>query len=142
MVASRHTLRFSLSLSPADSPSLPLNILPPPGRLIELIRQKGGLGMTRVTYVVLDEADRMFSLGFEPQVRSILAQVRPDRQTLLFSATFKPALEKLARDVLTEPVRLTIGAIGDANEDVTQVLGQPSAGALCCPAAMLLPCCC
>lgn len=90
--------------------------------------------MTRVSYVVLDEADRMFSLGFEAQVRSILSQVRPDRQTLLFSATFKPALEKLARDVLTEPVRLTIGAVGDANEDVTQVRGE-----LLCRVAAMLP---
>ena len=55
-------------------------------------------------------------------MRSILSQVRPDRQMLLFSATFKPALERLARDALTEPVRLTIGAVGDANEDVTQVV--------------------
>ena len=42
----------------------------------------------------------MFSLGFEPQVRSLLGQVRPDRQTVLFSATFRPALERLARDAL------------------------------------------
>ena len=93
-----------------------------PGRLIELMGHKGGLQTRRVTFVVLDEADRMFSLGFEPQVRSILSQIRPDRQTLLFSATFRPALEALARDALSEPVRLTIGAVGDANEDVTQVV--------------------
>ena len=94
-----------------------------PGRLLELIgASKGTLPMRRVTYVVADEADRMFSLGFEPQVRSVLSQIRPDRQTLLFSATFKPALERLARDVLTEPLRLTIGNVGDANEDVTQVI--------------------
>ena len=55
-------------------------------------------------------------------LQSQLAQVRPDRQTLLFSATFKPNLERLARDVLTEPVRVTIGEAGDANEDVTQVV--------------------
>ena len=48
--------------------------------------------MTRVTYVVIDEADRMFSLGFEQQVRSVVGQVRPDRQTLLFSATFRLGL--------------------------------------------------
>ena len=93
-----------------------------PGRLIELIGTKGALSMARVTYVVIDEADRMFSLGFEQQVRSIVGQVRPGRQTLLFSATFKPNLERLARDVLTEPVRVTVGEAGDANEDVTQVV--------------------
>ena len=63
-----------------------------PGRLIELIGTKGALSMTRVTYVVIDEADRMFSLGFEQQVRSVVGQVRPDRQTLLFSATFRLGL--------------------------------------------------
>ena len=93
-----------------------------PGRLIELIGMKGGLSMGRVTFVVLDEADRMFSLGFEAQVRAILKQVRPDRQTLLFSATFQAALERLARDFLAEPVRVAIGHAGDANEDVTQVV--------------------
>ena len=96
-----------------------------PGRLLELIRPKGGqpgLSLRRVTYVVLDEADRMFSLGFEPQVRSLLGQVRPDRQTVLFSATFRPALERLARDALSEPVRVTVGEVGEANDDVTQVV--------------------
>ena len=64
----------------------------------------------------------MFSLGFEPQVRSLLGQVRPDRQTVLFSATFRPALERLARDALSEPVRVTVGEVGEANDDVTQVV--------------------
>ena len=56
------------------------------------------------------------------QVRAILGQIRPDRQAMLFSATFKPALERLARDGLTEPVRVAIGTAGDANEDVTQII--------------------
>ena len=56
------------------------------------------------------------------QVRAILQQVRPDRQALLFSATFPPALERLARDSLSEPIRLAIGTAGDANEDVTQLV--------------------
>lgn len=56
----------------------------------------------------------------EPQVRSICNHVRPDRQTLLFSATFKKRIEKLARDVLTDPVKIVQGDIGEANEDVKQ----------------------
>ena len=56
--------------------------------------------LQRVTYLVLDEADRMFDMGFEPQVRSICNHVRPDRQCMLFSATFKKKIERLARDVL------------------------------------------
>jgi len=94
-----------------------------PGRLMEMVAQaKGGLHMGSCSLVVIDEADRMFSLGFEPQIRSLLGQVRPDRQTLLFSATFRPNLERLARDSLTEPVRVTIGEAGDANEDVSQIV--------------------
>jgi len=65
--------------------------------------------MNRVSYVVLDEADRMFDLGFEPQIRAIMSQVRPDRQTLLFSATFRKRIEMLAREVLTDPIRIVVG---------------------------------
>lgn len=68
----------------------------------------------------MDEADRMFELGFEPQVRSVCNHVRPDRQTLLFSATFKKRIEKLARDTLHDPVKISQGVLGQANEDVTQ----------------------
>lgn len=57
------------------------------------------------------------------QVRSICDHVRPDRQTLLFSATFKRKVERLARDVLTDPVRVVQGELGEANQDVTQVWG-------------------
>jgi len=70
-------------------------IVATPGRLIDLIKMKA-TNTRRISYVVLDEADRMFDLGFEPQVRSILSNVRPDRQTLLFSATFAKRIEKLA----------------------------------------------
>lgn len=58
----------------------------------------------------------------EPQVRSICNHVRPDRQTLLFSATFKKKVERLARDVLTDPVRIIQGELGEANMDVTQIV--------------------
>lgn len=62
----------------------------------------------------------MFMLGFEPQVRSICDHVQPLRQTMLFSATFKKRIEKLARDVLTDPIRIVQGDIGEANQDITQ----------------------
>lgn len=61
-----------------------------------------------------------FVMVTEPQVRSICNHVRPDRQTLLFSATFKKRVERLARDVLTDPVRIVQGDVGEANTDVTQ----------------------
>ncbi|XP_011701673.1 PREDICTED: ATP-dependent RNA helicase DDX42 [Wasmannia auropunctata] len=90
-----------------------------PGRMIDLVKMKA-TNLARVTFLVLDEADRMFDMGFEPQVRSICNHVRPDRQTLLFSATFKKKVEKLARDVLTDPIRIVQGDVGEANTDVTQ----------------------
>ncbi|OMO63998.1 hypothetical protein CCACVL1_22119 [Corchorus capsularis] len=90
-----------------------------PGRLIDLLKMKA-LTMMRATYLVLDEADRMFDLGFEPQIRSIVGQIRPDRQTLLFSATMPRKVEKLAREILADPVRVTVGEVGMANEDITQ----------------------
>ncbi|KAK8635614.1 hypothetical protein V6N13_004343 [Hibiscus sabdariffa] len=90
-----------------------------PGRLIDLLKMKA-LTMTRATYLVLDEADRMFDLGFEPQIRSIVGQIRPDRQTLLFSATMPRKVEKLAREILSDPIRVTVGEVGTANEDITQ----------------------
>ncbi|VVC44663.1 RNA helicase, DEAD-box type, Q motif,Helicase, C-terminal,ATP-dependent RNA helicase DEAD-box, conserved [Cinara cedri] len=92
-----------------------------PGRVIDLVKMSA-TNLTRVTFLVLDEADRMFNMGFEPQVRSICDHVRPDRQTLLFSATFKKKIEKLARDILTDPIRIVQGDIGEANTDVTQIM--------------------
>ncbi|CAO3622193.1 unnamed protein product [Cunninghamella blakesleeana] len=90
-----------------------------PGRLIDMIKMKA-TNLKRVSYLVLDEADRMFDLGFEPQVRSICDNVRPDRQTLLFSATFQKRVESLARQVTTDPIRISVGNAGQANEDITQ----------------------
>lgn len=90
-----------------------------PGRLIDHVKAKS-TNLQKVTYLVFDEADRMFDMGFEPQVRSIACNVRPDRQTLLFSATFKKKVEMLCRDILTDPIRVVVGELGEANEDVTQ----------------------
>ncbi|XP_076053085.1 ATP-dependent RNA helicase DDX42 isoform X1 [Oratosquilla oratoria] len=92
-----------------------------PGRMIDMIKMKA-TNLQRVTFLVLDEADRMFDMGFEPQVRSICDHVRPDRQTLLFSATFKKKVERLARDVLTDPIRVVQGELGEANQDVSQIV--------------------
>lgn len=92
-----------------------------PGRMIDLIKMKA-TNLQRVTFLVLDEADRMFDMGFEPQVRSICNHVRPDRQTLLFSATFKKKIERLARDILTDPIRIVQGDVGEASTDVTQIV--------------------
>ncbi len=93
-----------------------------PGRMIDMIKS-GACQCERISFLVLDEADRMFAMGFEPQIRSIIGQIRPDRQTLLFSATFKKKLEDLAADVLTAPVRISIGNKGgQANERIVQIV--------------------
>lgn len=89
--------------------------------MIDMIKMKV-TNLQRVTYLVLDEADRMFDMGFEPQVRSICDHVRPDRQCMLFSATFKKKIERLARDVLVDPVKIVQGSIGEASEDVEQIV--------------------
>ncbi|AQL07151.1 Putative DEAD-box ATP-dependent RNA helicase family protein [Zea mays] len=96
-------------------------VIATPGRLIDLLKMKA-LKMFRATYLVLDEADRMFDLGFEPQIRSIVGQIRPGRQTLLFSATMPYKVERLAREILTDPIRVTVGQVGGANEDIKQVV--------------------
>ncbi|KAM6914313.1 ATP-dependent RNA helicase DDX42 [Lycodopsis pacificus] len=92
-----------------------------PGRLIDHVKKKATT-LQRVSYLVFDEADRMFDMGFEYQVRSVASHVRPDRQTLLFSATFRKKIERLARDILVDPIRVVQGDIGEANEDVTQMV--------------------
>jgi len=56
--------------------------------------------LRRVTYLVLDEADRMLDMGFEPQMRKIVSQIRPDRQTLMFTATWPKEVENIARDFM------------------------------------------
>lgn len=66
-----------------------------PGRLIDML-ETGKTNLRRVTYLVMDEADRMLDMGFEPQIRKIVSQIRPDRQTLMFSATWPKDVQKLA----------------------------------------------
>ncbi|KRX01164.1 P-loop containing nucleoside triphosphate hydrolase [Pseudocohnilembus persalinus] len=94
-------------------------IVATPGRLMEMI-QKKATNLLRCTYVVVDEADKMFSMGFEKQIRSILSNIRPDRQTLLFTATLKKNIQNLVMDVLNDPVIINVGVQNQANEDVKQ----------------------
>jgi ATP-dependent RNA helicase DDX42 len=61
-------------------------------------------------------------------VRSIANHCRPDRQTLLFSATFKKRIEKLAREILIDPVKIVQGEVGEACDDVTQIIKVFSEG--------------
>ena len=95
-----------------------------PGRMIDLLSANSGrvLNLQRVTYIVLDEADRQFDLGFEPQVMKIISNVRPDRQTVLFSATFPKQMEALARKILKRPIEITVGNKSVVASEIEQVV--------------------
>jgi len=92
-----------------------------PGRLLDFIKENT-ISLHRCTYLVLDEADRMLDMGFEPQIRKIVSQIRPDRQTVMFSATWPKEIQRMARDFCREdPIKLTIGSEElTANADITQ----------------------
>lgn len=97
-------------------------VIATPGRLIDLLECKA-TNLTRVTYLVLDEADRMLDLGFEPQIRKILEQIRPDRQTLMWSATWPKEVQRLAHDFMQDPIQVNIGSLdASANKNVRQIV--------------------
>ncbi|KAJ5907433.1 ATP-dependent RNA helicase ded1 [Penicillium taxi] len=94
-----------------------------PGRLVDLI-ERGRISLVNIKYLVLDEADRMLDMGFEPQIRRIVEgedMPRVDaRQTLMFSATFPRDIQMLARDFLKEYIFLSVGRVGSTSENITQ----------------------
>uniref|UniRef100_A0A8C0V7U8 RNA helicase n=1 Tax=Cyanistes caeruleus TaxID=156563 RepID=A0A8C0V7U8_CYACU len=93
-----------------------------PGRLIDFL-EAGKTNLRRCTYLVLDEADRMLDMGFEPQIRKIVDQIRPDRQTLMWSATWPKEVRQLAEDFLKEYVHINIGALElSANHNILQIV--------------------
>lgn len=93
-----------------------------PGRLIDFL-EKGTTNLERCTYLVLDEADRMLDMGFEPQIRKILGQIRPDKQTLMWSATWPKEVKKLASDFMTNPIQINIGSMSlSANHNILQII--------------------
>eukprot|EP00775_Hariotina_reticulata_P011306 gene11306-11456_t len=93
-----------------------------PGRLIDMLDSRV-TNLRRVTYLVLDEADRMLDMGFEPQIRKIVDQIRPDRQTLLWSATWPKEVQSIARDFLQNPYQVIIGNPDlKANHNITQII--------------------
>ncbi|KAF5387718.1 hypothetical protein D9615_000271 [Tricholomella constricta] len=95
-----------------------------PGRMIDLLTANSGrvTNLKRVTYVVLDEADRMFDMGFEPQVMKIINNIRPDRQTVLFSATFPKQMDSLARKILRKPLEITVGGRSVVAAEIEQIV--------------------
>ncbi|OMH79442.1 ATP-dependent RNA helicase dbp2 [Zancudomyces culisetae] len=97
-------------------------VIATPGRLIDML-DSGLTNLKRVTYLVLDEADRMLDMGFEPQIRKIVEQIRPDRQTLMWSATWPKEVSQLARDFLTDYIQVNIGSLDlSASHQITQIV--------------------
>jgi len=93
-----------------------------PGRMIDMLESQA-TNLRRVTYLVMDEADRMLDMGFEPQIRKIVSQIRPDRQTLMWSATWPKEVHSLCNDFLTNFYQVNVGSLEiRANKDITQVI--------------------
>ncbi|XP_041493101.1 ATP-dependent RNA helicase DDX3Y isoform X5 [Microtus oregoni] len=94
-----------------------------PGRLVDMM-ERGKIGLDFCKYLVLDEADRMLDMGFEPQIRRIVEQdtmpPKGIRHTMMFSATFPKEIQMLARDFLDEYIFLAVGRVGSTSENITQ----------------------
>jgi len=95
-------------------------IIATPGRLNDLVEAKV-IDVESITYLVLDEADRMLDMGFEPQIRKVLLDIRPDRQTIMTSATWPPGVRRMATNYMKDPVTVFIGSLDlKACQSVTQ----------------------
>ncbi|XP_062123685.1 ATP-dependent RNA helicase bel isoform X2 [Drosophila sulfurigaster albostrigata] len=100
-------------------------IVATPGRLEDMIT-RGKVGLENIRFLVLDEADRMLDMGFEPQIRRIVEQLNMpptgQRQTLMFSATFPKQIQELASDFLNNYIFLAVGRVGSTSENITQTI--------------------
>lgn len=98
-----------------------------PGRLVDFL-DRGKVGLQYIRFLVLDEADRMLDMGFEPQIRRIVEENRMptkgERETLMFSATFPKEIQVLARDFLDNYIFLAVGRVGSTSTNITQKVCQ------------------
>ncbi|XP_063431623.1 ATP-dependent RNA helicase glh-1-like isoform X7 [Mytilus trossulus] len=85
-------------------------IVATPGRLNDLV-MNGIVNVKSVTYLILDEADRMLDMGFEPEIKKILLDIRPDRQTVMTSATWPEGVRRLGGQYLKDPIQVFVGSL-------------------------------
>ena len=92
-----------------------------PGRISDL-NMSGDLDLSKIEYAVLDEADRMLDMGFEPQIREIFGQLPEDKQCLFFTATWPKSVQSLANEFLKDPIEISIGDndVLNANKAIKQ----------------------
>jgi len=97
----------------AELRSRPQLIVATPGRLNDLLDPPPGMSLgvdvKSIQFLVLDEADRMLDMGFEPQIRKIINCIPPERQTMMFTATWPASVRRLAEDFLKEPCEIRVG---------------------------------
>eukprot|EP00252_Welwitschia_mirabilis_P024891 TRINITY_DN7583_c0_g1_i1.p1 TRINITY_DN7583_c0_g1~~TRINITY_DN7583_c0_g1_i1.p1 ORF type:complete len:589 (-),score=140.01 TRINITY_DN7583_c0_g1_i1:180-1946(-) len=98
-----------------------------PGRFIDHLQQ-GNSSLSRISFVVLDEADRMLDMGFEPQIREVMRNLPKRHQTLLFSATMPEEIEGLAQEYLNNPVQIKVGKVSSPTTNVSQMLQKATDG--------------
>ena len=98
-----------------DKPQI---IVGTPGRVIDLINRKA-LDFSNIHWLVLDEADEMLSMGFKDDLETILKETPETKQTLLFSATMNKEVERISKNYLTNPHRISIGAINAVKKNIT-----------------------
>lgn len=97
-------------------------VIATPGRLLDFL-ESGRTNLRRCTYLVLDEADRMLDMGFEPQIRKIIEQIRPDRQVLMWSATWPKEVRNLASTFLKDYIQINVGSLSlSANHNILQIV--------------------